>query len=240
MVSKKKKKNWLSCVLTLILVLLCPMSSFVVRTSQCFTFMVRLGFSHMVLFFEIFRMSIEITKTQIFGVWISKTKIKRVEAVFSFIMSYFDGIQFSEDAIKALKATVSQISFKINERWAKCGRKRDVFERINSSWLNETITLPHKFLDEIPSTSNIKKVGRPKKNFEECCEKIKMKKVQSLLDSYSFEEIGTAYEKNLWKVGKRDTAAIIKKLALSSPKEGLFSILYHKHLFTFDLIKVQI
>ena len=148
-------------------------------------------------------MSFQITKKDIFDVWVSKIKIKRFEAVMSFVLNVFGNITFSEEAVKSLKASVRTTCFKLDQLWSN-NRNRESFECKNASWLSGYLVIPQQIFYEIPSPSNSASVGRPRKSFNECCEKMKEKKVQGLLDSFSFEEISTAYEISLRKSGKRN------------------------------------
>lgn len=176
-------------------------------------------------------MDFRVTKKEMFQVWISKTKIKRVDALLLFVLGFFS-LEFTDDAIQALKLSIKNLCQKFDQRWSRSSRHLDRFLKENASWLDKHFVLPFKTLCEIPSSSNTKSVGRPRKSFDDCCDKIKKLKVQPLLNEYSCDEIAAAHEINLRKSGKRDTANVLKKLSNSSPHRGWFK---KKYLLIFNI-----
>jgi len=67
---------------------------------------------------------------------------------------------------------------------------------------------------------NYKTVGRPKKNFETCTERIKKQKISNVVISFTSLELTYAVTSKLHKSGKRSAALLFKELT-SSPNRAL-------------------
>lgn len=81
----------------------------------------------------------------------------------------------TEADITQLKSTIIHFSDKINKRWEKCSRKRQVFLEKFSSWLNKD-DLAFKVTSLEVQSSSAGRRGRPEICFEESSEKTKKKK----------------------------------------------------------------
>lgn len=168
-------------------------------------------------------MSSQISRRSFFDVWFANAKESRNEALLYHVLQELGDPVVSEDQLKSCKATISRISEKINQRWTKSGRHWERFLRANSSWLEENISFSGIFsevIDDIPVLETRSQTGRPLKDFESSSDKTKRRRVQSLLETTSTEELSLATEVKLRQSGKRDSAAIVKELCLFSPKRG--------------------
>jgi hypothetical protein len=107
--------------------------------------------------------------------------------------------------------------------WAKSFRHLERFVQKYSLWLEEELKLSEEVYGLIDATQSQEisvpgpSRGHPVKLFTECSRKIKMRKVQQLLEPQGPEEIAFAAEASLQAAGKRDTADIFKELSAASP-----------------------
>ena len=63
-------------------------------------------------------------------------------------------------------------------------------------------------------------MGRPKKEFEDCSQRSKRRKVKELTHSVGAEQMVMAIKTHLHSSGKRCSAELVEELALSSPERG--------------------
>lgn len=73
-----------------------------------------------------------------------------------------------------------------NRRWISANKKKTTFEEKYCNWLKGTFTV--NFEEQSPQAN----VGRPKKNFADCCERSKRYKIAELRSSFSQEQIDSA------------------------------------------------
>ncbi|CAH2107308.1 unnamed protein product [Euphydryas editha] len=168
-------------------------------------------------------MTTQISRRSFFDVWFANAKEVRMDALLHHIQQEIGGLPLSDDHIRSIKAIIRNNCAKIDAKWLKSGRHRNRFLKANSSWLEGNILLPDivskPILDvSLPETSN--RPGRPQKKLRDSCMKTKKRRIQQLLKTSSQEELSMATEVKLRQAGKRDSAAIVKELCLSSPQRG--------------------
>lgn len=168
-------------------------------------------------------MTSQISRRSFFDVWFANAKESRQNALLQYILQELGIQSVTDDILKTLKAIISRLSQKIEEKWSKSGRHRERFLKTNSLWLEENISFAGVVSETIvdisqPGTSN--RAGRPPKDFEFCSEKTKRRRIRHLLETTCPEEISMANEMQLRQSGKRDSAAIVKELCLFSPRRG--------------------
>lgn len=83
---------------------------------------------------------------------------------------------------KVIKDIQRYFLYQLKKKWQNSQRKSDRFKKENINWLNGVFTVQ---LEEIDSDlqnelSTKKKVGRPEKSFEKCCDRAKRYKVKHL------------------------------------------------------------
>lgn len=164
-------------------------------------------------------MSTELTKLQIFEIWFKTDKDKRLDAVCAFVMESYQLQTIPNNLFKKIKTILKNLCLTFNNKWNKCNRHQERFLSKNFHWLNGAFCLSDDILKELPSTSS-HQAGRPQKNFDECSDRTKRRKIRALINSTTPEEIAIASEVNLRKAGKRDSAAIIKELTTSPSDIG--------------------
>lgn len=180
-------------------------------------------FATLIQQFLIFRMTSHISRRSFFDVWFANAKESRQDALLHYTLQELGVQSITDDILKSIKATISRVSQKIDEKWSKSGRHRERFLKTNSSWLEANISftgiVSETIVDvSLPGTS--KRVGRPPKDFESSSEKTKKRRIRHLLETTCPEEISMANEIQLRQSGKRDSAAIVKELSLFSPRRG--------------------
>lgn len=152
----------------------------------------------------------------IFGLQVTKTSVWMLFVIF-FFFHYHHLINISESSKKDLKAFLKNLCLQFEVKWNQCYRNEKRFLDKNKVWLSGNLILSPTASQEISSLS---KPGRPRKNFEDCCDRTKRRKVRNLIDSTSPDEIAVANQANLFKEGKRNSAAIVKELTVNPPNKG--------------------
>lgn len=160
-------------------------------------------------------MTSTLSRKEIFEEWVKTPKIHRKDVLLTLIMVRYGLQDIPEDVKAHLKANINIICFKLGEKWIKSGRHRDRFLTSNSVWLDEPYVLPQSV-----QPKSCEKAGRKPKNFDDCSEKSKKRKIQSLLDSTDHREIIKASEIVFRKMGKRDSARVLKDLSEASSSKG--------------------
>ncbi|XP_059223235.1 uncharacterized protein LOC131997013 [Stomoxys calcitrans] len=100
---------------------------------------------------------------------------------------------------------------KFNKKWVKCSRMKLRFESSNNIWLDTDMRLGVNDFFEEPSTSGSR--GRPRKSFEESCNRTKRRRVDELVTSNSSELIKKAAEK-LTILSNQSTISVKEALGL--------------------------
>ena len=130
----------------------------------------------LIYFFLTFRMASQISRRKCFDVWFANAKQNRTDALLHLILQELGDPSFSEDILKSLKVTIRSVCQKIEQKWSKSGRHRERFLNANSSWLEESISLPNIVTNAVvgaslPTTSN--RAGRSQKDFASCSNRTK-------------------------------------------------------------------
>lgn len=94
----------------------------------------------------------------------------------------------------------------------------------HGDWLNKVFVVPQIFpshqvdsvIDSISQPTQIK--GRPSKQFDVASARTKHRKVQSLVNKHSPEQLTIAMERSLRKTGRRQAASVVKLAIEASPK----------------------
>ncbi|GBM41360.1 hypothetical protein AVEN_102423-1 [Araneus ventricosus] len=87
------------------------------------------------------------------------------------------------------------------------GQKKDDFQKTNSLWLDERISFPDIATASIETISHpglSRRAGRPRKDLESCSTKTKRRRIKTILETSSQEEILMAAEVQLRRESKRD------------------------------------
>lgn len=156
-------------------------------------------------------------RRELFDKWKQTLQKDRVSVIVDHILKHY-----KLDSVTTIqKKTVHEFSKRICEqfryRWNLRGIRVDQFEKKYSDWMNQTIEVPVSMKDFLTQTSSAKVSGRPTKDFGESSNKSKKRKVESLVESFSPEELAFAAETSVRASGKRDAAKLIHD-ALASPK----------------------
>lgn len=117
------------------------------------------------------------------------------------IKNYICSRVFNPDA-KALNSQILSFLSGLHKRWRACNRTHTILMSKYGTWFNNNISI-------IKNTNEAG--GRPKKSFNECCDKTRKRKVKHLVDITPTQELITATRLSLSKSGKRDAALIVKE-----------------------------
>lgn len=98
------------------------------------------------------------------------------------------------------------------DRWAKSSRHEERFLRKNQNWLDSSIAF-------VTTTT---KRGRKEIDFEECCEKTKMKKCNTLRQNVPLPVLNYATQISLRASGQTEAAKIVKEITASPSRAAKF------------------
>lgn len=134
--------------------------------------------------------------SDIFNVWCSNTGNSKIRRVKENIMAWFSISECTEDIDSSFYKLSQYYCLTIQKKWAECSRSRHNFETRFKSWLNLSVNLPENIKRllrnplycDAPGTSK----GRPQKEFLQCTERTKKRRVESLVAERSLEELNFA------------------------------------------------
>lgn len=166
-------------------------------------------------------MEIQFLRNDIFNIWLSERDYSKKRAhVYNYIVSNTNSQNLTDDAFKKLNSECSRICNTLKDRWLKCHRILKDFLKKNGSWLKEKvifIIVPKTFIGVSEGKSV---VGRPRKLFENSCEKSKRRKLKALIETNTSQELALAAQVSLWSTGRRDAAQIVKDITNNSPQRA--------------------
>lgn len=158
----------------------------------------------------------EISRQQIFEKWISFNQNESFDRILDWILGNISLGSQDNINIDKLKAFLRTLLYKMANKWKKYNRHISKFSSKEKAWLEQKINL-NEFLE---TRSNFKKVGRPTKSFDQCSDKVKLKKAKELSGLVGHEAIYLAAQLQMNAAGKRNSANIVKELAFASPQRG--------------------
>ena len=170
-----------------------------------------------------------LSRRQLFEVWKRSSAESKNDELFSYIVNHLGIEDISGDLEKRLKEIIRLFCVKILARWTQSHRIYDRFIQNNSTWLDSDLIIPEEICnfvvspprEDIPGPSrDRRRRGRPRKLFSDSSRKSKRRKVQTLLQSSSADEISFAAESTLRAAGKRDAAEIFKEISTASPQRA--------------------
>lgn len=115
---------------------------------------------------------------------------------------------------KLVMEKIRSLAVILTRLWAKSARKLSNFYKNNKQWLETEFIMPIT-QSSVLSTSYVA-AGRPPKAFAESSKRSKNRNIKGLLKSYSSPEINYAAQSKLQKLGKRNTAMLLKE-SLTTP-----------------------
>lgn len=159
----------------------------------------------------------EISREELFWIWLSKVKSEKTEAVEKHVISIF-GPDVDDTKIKD---RIKKLCFQFQSRWSKSHRDKARFMHDNAIWLSSKISAVDFALDHAPSTSKqIPQRGRREKEFAESASSTQKRKCKELISNVASEQLTMATAMHLRSCGKRDSANIVKELSAASPSRG--------------------
>lgn len=131
----------------------------------------------------------------IYKQWLSVDPSQRKAHVSKFLSGLYNPDDFSEELENELKQFCKFFCLRIDQKWSKCFRSSEKFEKQNSGWLSSPVNLPRNPNTNIEgiaeSSFNIAK-GRPQKPFQKCSNKTKKRRVEDLINNNEPEELAFA------------------------------------------------
>lgn len=97
----------------------------------------------------------------------------------------------------------------LRAKWVRVSRSNEKFRNKYALWLRESIIFQIRSLD---SSAGPSRSGRPLKDFENLSDQSKRRRVQYVIDNYTYAELAYAARISLHAAGHRDAAGIIKDL----------------------------
>lgn len=154
-----------------------------------------------------------ITRRNIFDIW-KEQQVPglKVQAVVNFISNLRDFRGYENVVQSKIKKAIKNLCAIFRLKWTKCHRNEKLFLASNEAWL----------LGKTRFGVEPKKVspGRPAKNFEDCTESAKRKKVRKLVTSASKQELAYATRLSMHASGQRHAADIVKQVSTCSPERA--------------------
>lgn len=161
---------------------------------------------------------VNLKRKELFDFWRSTSPKNRMASVIDFMKPLYANEVLNKREEKQFKDFVRKECEKIRQKWLQKRRRVDLFCKTYKDWLEEEITFNKKSL--ISGDTTGLKAGRPRKNFQESSLKSKRRKVKGLIETYDQEQLTLAVQMKVRASGKRDAAALIKEVALASPKRA--------------------
>lgn len=154
-----------------------------------------------------------ITRRAIFDIW-KEQQIpgRKVQHVVNFITNLNSFRDYDDVTQGKIKKAIKNLCAILRQKWVKCHRNEKLFLATNKTWLVGKT----RFGVEPKKVSP----GRPAKNFEDCTESAKRKKVRKLVTSVSKQELAYATRLSMHADGERDAADIVKQVSTCSPKRA--------------------
>lgn len=154
--------------------------------------------------------------------------------MFGYIVTKLKLEDSEENTIQKMKKKSYDFCQKVKKRWEKSRFVLNNFMRQNRDWLKGQISF--EFLNESESSYNF--VGRPQKSFQECSTKSQKRKLKSLLETNSPDELILAAQMSLQSQGRRDAAHILKEVVSNSPERATKIKKAFKNVNSKPLIKI--
>lgn len=136
-----------------------------------------------------------------------KIKKDKVDRMVNFISQNFVSSSSTTIEFSKLESFCFTICNKFRDRWEKSRRTKLRFLQHNNDWLAVPIDLSHF------SQNSTRR--RPTKNFENCSQRSKRRKIKELTNVISDDQLIMAVETQMRSSGKRDTAGLVKELTLA-------------------------
>lgn len=126
-------------------------------------------------------------------------------------------VELNEDRTCEIVDTIyKSFYYKFKQRWEDSNRTKHRFEKNNANWLEGTFTI--KFTEAECSPTSV--LGRPRKSFEECCDRAKRYKRDEVRATFSQEVIdfSSSISKTKQKICTTKTLGMFTKLELTKEK----------------------
>lgn len=167
-------------------------------------------------------MTARLQRQVVYDVWATWPQKQRKDAVIKFILKQYEALHLPKYIEANIKVSSRSFCQKIEEKWKKAGKHKNIFLSKNANWLNGDFRLSviasNFLLDKnVPKITSRR--GRPELKFEECGSRTQKKKIRNLVSSTSKDQLLVAAEVKLRNDGNRDAAMLVKKIA-SSPTKG--------------------
>lgn len=180
-----------------------------------------------------------------FQVWVSAERENRFSAVKQLIMNEYNINNPDEPELTNISYLVCAT---LKSKWEKCSRIKTYLLKKESGFLATTISVPCSLISSASSSKDTSigtsLRGRPEKQFAECSEKTKRRKVEPLLQSFSQEQLRFAVDISHQstsapssveeKLSLQQTLALYLDLDLSERKYGVLRTVVnsiHKNTF---------
>ncbi|XP_061709476.1 uncharacterized protein LOC133519486 [Cydia pomonella] len=160
---------------------------------------------------------IGVPRINYFEEWLKFPKPTKNEQLFQFILSKRDLSGATENSLKDLKANISRVSAKLEERWKAAGCKKENFLKRNFEWLQGPEFMFNVLTEQSVPSSSTKSPqehgpGRPQKDFSASSLKTKRRRVYDSVQSRTTNELLFAAEVSARASGRRNVAQAIKNV----------------------------
>lgn len=154
-----------------------------------------------------------ITRRELFEVWTSGNNISHKNLI---VINYvFDSLGLNINERRGKYKNISQIVKPLcshfQKKWVDAKRTKKVMEVRNSEWLDKVIDFSTEQEEEILNSNCnlVQNRGRPPKTFSQSSNSSQVKKISTIVQSASRDELLVATRVSLYKAGKRDAAQVL-------------------------------
>lgn len=156
----------------------------------------------------------------------NENKEATLRQIYLHILHYFNKDEVNADEEDSIMNKIKDLCYKFSQRWKHCYRKKERFLINNKLWLEgklefselQSIIVTYEEAEPKPSTS--RRRGHRKSNFIRSSDKTKKRRIKSLLEANTSDELICATQLSLYKEGHRDAAALLKEITSTSPKRA--------------------
>lgn len=162
----------------------------------------------------------------VFDIWRTN---KDANDVYMFVIDHFNLKDCDDNVKTSVRKTIETLCVHLKAKWKRSSYSYSNFIAKNSKYLESDIPFDdivvNAALVRRPGTSNesfrsaTREAGRPKIPFKESSEKTKRRKVETLVQQGSPEELTFAARVSLQAAGRRDAAEVVKQVDIS-PKRA--------------------
>jgi len=124
-----------------------------------------------------------------------------------YINSIYNEDPWEDEYENKILNKIRSFSIMLSKKWTQSNGTYSKFTNNNEVWLKTEFILPEKII----MSNNSFRIGRPITKFNECVDRTKNKKIQTLIKSYTSPELTHAVCTKFQKSGNRSMGKLLKE-----------------------------